>query len=107
MGLKNVCSDIWNPDLKMIAKKASQAVHVMRRFHIVAYFSKGLDKLRSADTKAFKKKRHQPILSKTRRPLPKRLKNLTEKLETRLAALLAYNLKSIPAYLLKKEFQLF
>jgi len=33
--LKYVCSDMWKPYLKVIAKKAGQAVHVLDRFHIM------------------------------------------------------------------------
>ena len=30
-----VCSDMWTPYLKVIAKKAGQAVHVLDRYHIM------------------------------------------------------------------------
>jgi len=33
--LKFVCSDMWKPYLKVIAKKAGQAIHVLDRFHIM------------------------------------------------------------------------
>jgi len=33
--LKFVCSDMWKPYLKVIAKKASAAIHVLDRFHIM------------------------------------------------------------------------
>ena len=105
--LKYICSDMWKPYLKVIAKKADQAVHVLDRFHIMAYFSKALDEVRAGEVKALKAKGYEPVLSKTRWLLLKRPENLSEKQETRLAELLQYNLKSIRAYLLKEEFQLF
>jgi len=37
--LKAICSDMWKPYLKVIAKKAAQAVHVLDRFHIMAHSS--------------------------------------------------------------------
>jgi transposase len=37
--LKAICSDRWKPYLKVIAKKAAQAVHVLDRFHIMAHSS--------------------------------------------------------------------
>jgi transposase len=40
--LKFVCSDMWQPYLKVIAKKASQAVHVLDRIHIMAKMNKTL-----------------------------------------------------------------
>lgn len=105
--LRYVCSDMWKPYLKVIAKKAGQAVNVLDRFHIMAHFSKALDEVRAGETKALKAKGYEPILSKSRWLLLKRPENLTEKQEVRLAELLQYNLKSIRAYLLKEEFQLF
>lgn len=106
-GLKYICSDMWKPYLKVIAKKAGQAVHVLDRFHIMAHFSKALDEVRASEVKALKAKGYEPVLSKARWLLLKRPENLTEKQETRLAELLQYNLKSIRAYLLKEQFQLF
>jgi len=35
-----VCSDMWRPYLRVIAKKASQAIHVLDRFHIVMQMNK-------------------------------------------------------------------
>ena len=106
-GLKYVCSDMWKPYLKVIAKKASQAIQVLDRFHIMAHFSKALDEVRAGEVKALKENGYEPVLSKSRWLLLKRPENLTEKQEVRLAELLQYNLKSIRAYLLKEEFQLF
>jgi transposase len=106
-GLKYVCSDMWKPYLKVIAKKAGQAVHVLDRFHIMAHFGKALDEVRAGEAKALKDKGCEPVLSKSRWLLLKRPENLTEKQDTRLAELLQYNLKSVRAYLLKEEFQFF
>jgi transposase len=98
---------MWKPYLKVIAKKASQAVHVLDRFHIMAHFSKALDEVRAGEARTLKEKGYEPVLSKSRWLLLKRPENLTDKQEVRLAELLQYNLKSIRAYLLKEEFQLF
>ena len=106
-GLKYICSDMWKPYLKVIAKKAGHAVHVLDRFHIMAYFSKALDNVRAEETKALKAKGLEPMLTKSRWLLLKRPENLTDKQEIKLADLLQYNLKSVGAYLLKEEFQLF
>lgn len=38
---------MWKPYLKVIAKKTSQAVHILDRFHIMARFSKALDEVRA------------------------------------------------------------
>lgn len=105
--LRYICSDMWKPYLKVIAKKAGHAVHVLDRFHIMAYFSKALDQVRAQEVKALKAKGLEPVLTKARWLFLKRPENLTDAQETKLADLLQYNLSSIRAYLLKEEFQFF
>jgi transposase len=105
--LRYICSDMWQPYLKVIAKKAGQAVHVLDRFHIMAHFSKALDEVRAGETRELKAKGCEPVLTKTRWLLLKRPENLTNKQEHTLAELLQYNLKSVRAYLLKEQFQFF
>ena len=39
--LRFICSDMWKPYLKVIAKKAGQAVHVLDRFHIMGAVRQG------------------------------------------------------------------
>jgi transposase len=105
--LKYICSDMWKPYLKVIAKKAGQAVNVLDRFHIMMHFSKAIDKVRAEETRALKAKGYEPVLKKSRWLLLKRPENLSEQQDVRLAELLQYNLKSVRSYLLKEEFQLF
>ena len=101
-----ICSDMGRPYLKVIAKKAGQAVNILDRFHIMAHLGKAIDAVRAQEAQDLKKKGYEPVLSKARWLLLKRPENLTEKQETRLADLVQYNLKSIRSYLLKEEFQL-
>jgi transposase len=42
-----VCSDMWEPYLKVIREKCSEALHILDRFHIVAKMNKALS-MRSA-----------------------------------------------------------
>jgi transposase len=105
--LKYICSDMWKPYLKVIAKKAAQAVHVLDRFHIMTHFSKALDEVRAGETRVLKAKGYEPVLTKSRWLLLKRPENLSEQQDFRLAELLQYNLRSVRAYLLKEEFQFF
>ena len=105
--LRYICSDMWKPYLKVIARKAGQAVNVLDRFHIMAHFSKALDEVRAGEAKALKARGYEPVLTKTRWLLLKRPEHLTDKQEIKLAELLRYNLRSVRAYLLKEEFQLF
>ena len=38
--LQFICSDMWKPYLKVIAKKAGQAIHILDRFHIMSHLRK-------------------------------------------------------------------
>ena len=38
-----VCSDMWEPYLKLIRQHCSEALHILDRFHIVANMNKALD----------------------------------------------------------------
>jgi transposase len=105
--LKFICSDMWKPYLNVIASKASEAIHVLDRFHIMTHFSKRIDKVRAEETKKLKADGYEPVLKHSRWCLLKRPENLTKSQEIKLADLLKYNLKSVRAYLLKEDFQLF
>ena len=105
--LEFVASDMWKPYLNVIAERAAGALHVLDRFHIMAHFSKALDKVRAQEARELKSKGYEPVLKKTRFLLLKRPENLTDKQDVKLAELLRYNLRTVRAYLLKEEFQLF
>jgi transposase len=102
-----VCSDMWKPYLTVIAKKASQAIHVLDRFHIAMHMNKAIDKVRAEETRDLKAKGMDPVLKHSRWCLLKRPENLTEKQEFKLRDLLECNLKTIRSYLLKEDFQFF
>lgn len=106
-GLRFICSDMWRPYLKVVAKKAAHAAHVLDRFHIMTQLSKAIDEVRAQEVKALKAGGYEPILTRARWLLLKRPANLTPKQEPRLAELLKYNLRSVRAYLLKEDFQRF
>lgn len=100
-----VCSDMWRPYLKVIAKKAGQAIHVLDRFHVMSHFNKAIDKVRASEARALKAKGHKPILKRSRWLLLKRPENLTQKQEVGLALILRHNLRSVRSYLLREDFQ--
>ena len=104
MQLRYVCSDMWKPYLKVIARKAVQAVHILDRYHIVARINKAIDEVRAEEHRQMKKDGHEEVLTKSRWCLLKRKENLTEKQEVKLSEILKYNLRSVRAYLLKEEF---
>jgi len=105
--LRFICSDMWKPYLKVIAKKAGHAIHVLDRFHIMAQMSKAIDKVGAEEARNLKREGYEPVLTNTRWLLLKRPENLTAKQEPKLAELLRYNLKTVRSYLLKEEFQQF
>jgi transposase len=105
--LRFVCSDMWQPYLKVIAKKAGQAVHVLDRFHVMAKMNKAIDEVRAAEARRAKGDRYEQVLKHSRWCLLKRPENLTEKQTVKLAEVLKYNLRTVRAYLLREEFQRF
>ena len=104
--LQFICSDMWQPYLKVIAKKAGQAIHILDRFHIVAKLNKALDEIRAAEAKQLARQGYEPVLKRSRWCFLKREENLTEKQQVKLADLLRHDLKSVRGYLLKQSFQL-
>jgi transposase len=103
--LKHICSDMWRAYIKVIKKKASQALHILDRFHIMTKFNKAIDEIRAGEYKQMQEEGYEPVLKKSRWCLLKRKENLTESQEAKLKDLLKYNLKSVKAYLLKEDFQ--
>lgn len=105
--LSFICSDMWKPYLRVIAKKAPQVIHVLDRFHIMSNISKAIDKVRAEEARELNAKGYEPYLKGSRWLLLKRPENLTDKQEVKLAELLRYNLRSVRSYLLKEDFQFF
>jgi transposase len=105
--LQFVCSDMWQAYLKVIAKKAGQAVHVLDRFHIMQRIGKAIDQVRAAEVKQLKDDGYEPLLKGARWLLLKRPENLTDKQTVKLAEILRYNLTSVRAHLMKEDFQRF
>jgi len=99
-----VCSDMWEPYLKVIREKCSEAVHILDRFHIVAKMNKALDEVRAGESRRMALEGMAPVLKKSRWLLLKREENLKTEQRCRLRDLLRYNLKTVRAYLLKEAF---
>jgi len=105
--LRFVCSDMWKPYLKVIVKKAGQAVHVLDRFHIMAKMNKAIDEVRAGEAKRLEEDGYEPLLKHSRWCLLKREENLTEKQAVKLSELLQYNLQSVRSRLIREDFQRF
>jgi transposase len=102
-----VCSDMWKPYLNAIAKHAKDALNILDRFHISQKLGQAIDKVRAGETRALVKKGKNLILKHSRWALLKNPENLTDNQKVKLKDLLACNLKTIRAYLLKEDFKNF
>jgi len=105
--LKFVCSDMWAPYLKVVAKKAPQALNILDRFHVMRKFNVAIDEIRRDEVRQFKANKQDNVLERGRWLLLKRPENLSEKQTARLDELLKLNLGSIKGYLLREDFQRF
>jgi transposase len=105
--LRFVCTDMWKPYLLVVAEKAGQALNILDRFHIMSHMNKAIDKVRTTEVKTLKANGKEPLLTSSRWCLLKRPENCTENQATKLKELVAINLKTVRAYLLKEDFQRF
>jgi transposase len=105
--LSYVCSDMWKPYLTVLAEFASQAIHVLDRFHIMKQFNLAIDEVRAAETRQLKADGYEPVLKHSRWCLLKRKQNLTHKQTVKLSELMQYNLQSVRSHLLREDFQRF
>jgi transposase len=103
--LEFICSDMWRGYLKVIRKKASQAVHILDRFHVMQRINRALADVRAAEVKQLKRDGYEPVLNGSRWILLKRPENLTERQTVKLKELLQYNLKSVRSHLMREDFQ--
>jgi transposase len=105
--LRVVCSDMWQPYLRIVAEQAPQALNILDRFHIMRHLGKAIDQVRAQEARALRAKGAAPVLTHTRWVLLKRPEHLTAPERGRLAEVLGYNLRTVRAYLLREEFQFF
>jgi len=109
--IKFICSDMWQPYLNVIAERAQGALNILDRYHIAAKMNKALDEVRAKETREATARgrlsKIKVVLTHSRWCLLKRVENLTTKQSIKLKQLLACNLRTMRAYLLKEEFHLF
>lgn len=105
--LRFVISDMWKAFLGTVARRASQAIHVLDRFHVAQLCNKAVDEVRRSEARELRKAGDQVTLKHTRWVLLKRRANLTRKQRGRLRALLKVNLATVKAYLLKDDLGFF
>ncbi len=106
-GLKFVCSDMWQPYLKVIAEQAGQALHVLDRFHITGHLNQALDQVRRSESGRLQGQPLAKRLKKMRWHLLKRGSRVRGRARVKLEALLASKLATARAWNLKDTFEYF
>src|SRR6266849_4055548 len=102
--LRFICSDMWKPYLKVVAKKAGHALHILDRFHIATHMSDAIDRVPRAEVRSPRQRGRQPILTKARWLLLKRPVDQTRDQRARLRELVQHNLRAVRAMLLREWF---
>ena len=105
--VKVVCSDMWKPYLKVVAKKLPNALNVLDRFHIAQKLGEAVDLVRRGEASEMRRAGFDPVLGGSRYCFLKRLDNLTDNQLEKLSDLVRYNLRTVRAWLLKESFDAF
>lgn len=106
-GIQFACTDMLPAYLKVLKARASHALNILDRFHIMKKFGDALDKVRAEEARQMKQDGYEEVLKNSRWCLLKRKANLTKKQVVKLRELLKYNLRSVKAYLMREDFQRF
>ena len=61
--LDYICIDMWKPYLRVIAKKAGHAIHILNRFHIMANLGKAIATVRAQEASEHKDQGYDPVLT--------------------------------------------
>jgi hypothetical protein len=77
--IRFLCSDMWQPYLKVVAEELKQAVHVLDRFHIMKKMNEAIDQVRRSEAARLKRDGYEEVLKHSRWCLLKRPENRTEK----------------------------
>jgi transposase len=105
--LRYVCSDMWQPYLSVIAKKAGHAVHILDRFHIVQHLNKAVDEVRRAESTRLKGKPLAARLKKMRWSLLRKGSRVRGQVRIKINGILASKMETGRAWELKDCFDYF
>ena len=105
--LRFVCSDMWKPYLKVIAKKAGHARHILDRFHIAKQLGDAVDEVRRVEVHDLRRRGLPAFLTHARWVLLRRRDHRTVADRARLKDLVRHNLKAVRAMLLREGFEPF
>ena len=106
-GLRYVCSDMWKPYLKVLARRAAQALHILDRFHITMHLNQAVDEVRRAESTRLKGQPLARRLKKMRWKLLRKGSTVRGRAKVKLEGLLASKLATGRAWDLKEAFQHF
>ena len=106
-GLKYVCSDMWQPYVKVLAQRAGQALHILDRFHIAMHLNQAVDQVRRAESTRLKGQPLAHRLKKMRWKLLRKGSRVRGRAKWKLEGLLASRLATGRAWDLKEVFQQF
>lgn len=101
--LQFVVSDMWKAFLATVARRANAAIHVLDRFHVTKLCNDAIDEVRRAEARKLREAGDKVTLKHSRWVFLKRRANLKHKQRGRLRELLAANLTTVRAYLLKED----
>jgi transposase len=94
---------MWKAFLGVVAQRANAAIHVLDRFHVTKLCNEAIDQVRRVEARKLRERGDNITLKHSRWVFLKRRGNLTYKQRGRLRELLAANLKTVRAYLLKED----
>ncbi len=108
-GLRFVCSDMWKPYLNVLAAQASQALHVLDRFHISRHLNQAVDQVRRAESGRLRAaaSAQAATLKAMRWKLLRRGSRVRGKARRQLNLLVASKLATARAWILKETFDHF
>ena len=104
-GLRFVCSDMWQPYLRVIAAQASQALQILDRFHITMHLNQALDQVRRTECAQLRGRPRAAKLKHMRWKLLRRGSRVRGRARDRLLRLLRSKLATGRAWMLKETFQ--
>ena len=106
-GLRFVCSDMWQPYLRVLAAKAGHALHVLDRFHITSHLNQALDQVRRTESTRLHGEAGAKRLKKMRWKLLKRGSRVRGQARVKLYRLVFSKLATGRAWILKETFEHF
>jgi transposase len=106
-GLRFVCSDMWQPYLRVMAAKAGHVLHVLDRFHITSHLNQALDQVRRAESARLHGQPGAKRLKKMRWKLLRRGSRVLGHARVKLHRLVFSKLATGRAWILKETFDHF